>query len=48
METQVDWVGHDDGTTAYSIREPQAVWEQVTHEGGVWYDRMIVDWVKLK
>jgi hypothetical protein len=33
-EIRVDWVGHEDGSTAFMIRAPNASYEEINHEGG--------------
>lgn len=48
LEVRVDWIGHEDGSTAFMIRAPQAEWIQEGFEGGAWWDVIIRDWEQLK
>ena len=48
LNVVVDWIGHEDGSTAFMIRAPNAEWEQTTPECGCWWDVIIKDWEFLK
>jgi len=41
----VDWVGHDDGSTAVMVRSPGDYYDE--EEGTMW-DSIIRDWETLK
>ena len=47
-EPVVEWVGHEDGSTAFMIIEHNAEWKQVDYEFGMWWDVIIKDWEQIK
>ena len=45
---RVEWVGHEDGSTAFMIIIPHGTWERINYEGGMWWDVIVKDWEQVR